>query len=107
VSEPPALQVFCTIDSETGARAIAHALVEERLAACVQVVGPVHSAYRWDDAVETATEWLLLMKTTRERFPDLRDAIADRHPYEVPEIVAVPIADGLADYLTWIGTSTR
>lgn len=106
MTEPTPLQVFCTIDSELVGRDLASALVEDRVAACVQVVGPIHSAYRWNGAVETATEWLLLIKTTAERFPALRDAIRARHPYEVPEIVAVPIADGLPEYLTWIGAST-
>jgi periplasmic divalent cation tolerance protein len=106
VSEPRALQVFCTIDSEPRARELATALVEARLAACVQVAGPVHSAYRWEGAVETASEWLLLIKTTVERFPALRDAIEAGHPYEVPEIVAVPIEAGLPAYLGWIAAST-
>ena len=105
VSEPLALQVSCTIDSEAGARELAAALVEDRLAACVQVVGPVQSTYRWEGAVETSTEWLLLMKTSRERFAALRDAIVARHPFDVPEVVAVPIEDGLAAYLRWIGDS--
>ncbi|HEX6230898.1 MAG TPA: divalent-cation tolerance protein CutA [Actinomycetota bacterium] len=106
VSEPAALQVFCTVDSEGAARDLASALVEASLAACVQVVGPVHSTYRWRGAVETATEWLLLMKTTEGRFARLRDAIVNRHPYEVPEIVAVPITAGLPAYLDWIDAST-
>ncbi len=106
MSEPHALQVFCTVDSELRARDLATALVEASLAACVQVMGPIHSAYRWEGRQEGATEWLLLMKTTEARFPDLRDAIVDRHPYEVPEIVAVPITAGLPAYLGWIADST-
>lgn len=105
-SEPRALQVFCTVDSELRARDLASALVGGSVAACVQVVGPVHSVYRWRGAVETASEWLLLAKTTEARFPDLRDAIVERHPYEVPEIVAVPITEGLPAYLEWISRST-
>jgi periplasmic divalent cation tolerance protein len=105
VSEPQTLQVFCTIGSEPRARDLAAGLVQDRLAACVQVVGPIHSTYRWRDTVESATEWLLLMKTTSERFAALRDAIVARHPYDVPEIVAVPIAAGLPGYLDWIRTS--
>jgi periplasmic divalent cation tolerance protein len=106
VSEPSALQVFCTIDSAVRARELAGSLVADRLAACAQIVGPIHSVYRWNDAVERADEWLLLMKTTRERFEALRDAIVAQHPYEVPEIVAVPIETALQPYLDWIGTST-
>lgn len=105
VSEPLAFQVSCTIDSAAGARELAAALVEERLAACVQVIGPVHSTYRWEGAVQTATEWLLLMKTSRERFAALRDAVVRRHPYDVPEVVAMPIEDGLPGYVSWIGDS--
>jgi periplasmic divalent cation tolerance protein len=105
VSEPAALQVFCAIDSEARALDLGASLVEEGLAACVQVLGPVHSTYRWEGAVESAREWLLLMKTTPERFPDLRDAVERRHPYEVPELVAVPISDGLPGYLSWIASS--
>jgi periplasmic divalent cation tolerance protein len=101
-----ALQVFCTIDSEPAARDLASSLVRDRLAACVQVVGPIHSAYRWQEAVEEAAEWLLLMKTTRERFPALREAIVAVHPYEVPEVVAVPVEDGWPEYLGWIAEST-
>jgi periplasmic divalent cation tolerance protein len=80
--------------------------VAERLAACVQVVGPIHSVYRWQGALENATEWLLLVKTTSERFGALRDAVVARHPYDVPEVVAVPIEAGLPEYLGWIAAST-
>jgi periplasmic divalent cation tolerance protein len=107
VSEDRALQVFCTIDSETKGRELARSLVEERLSACVQVVGPIHSTYRWSGAVETATEWLLLIKTTESRFEALRDRISASHSYDVPEIVAVPIDAGLPAYVEWIASSTR
>jgi len=100
------LQVFCTIDSELGARELASSLVRDRLAACVQVLGPIHSVYRWEGAVEEAAEWLLLMKTTAERFSSLRDAVVAAHPYDVPEVVAVPIEAGLPEYLSWIAEST-
>jgi periplasmic divalent cation tolerance protein len=106
VNEHGLLQVFCTIDSERAARDLAGALVDDRLAACVQVLGPIHSVFRWEGAVETASEWLLIMKTTTDRFPGLRDAVTARHPYEVPEIVALPIEAGLPAYLGWIADST-
>jgi periplasmic divalent cation tolerance protein len=102
---PEALQVFCTIDSEIRARDLAEALVDAGAAACVQVVGPIHSTFRWRGATEHQSEWLLLAKTTSQAFPSLRGEIERRHPYEVPEIVAVPIVDGLAGYLAWIGES--
>jgi periplasmic divalent cation tolerance protein len=101
-----ALVVLCTIDTDERAWALADALVERRLAACVQVVGPIRSTYRWGGSIEIATEWLLLVKTTRERFADLRDAIVAVHPYDVPEIVALPIESALAEYLGWIRSST-
>jgi periplasmic divalent cation tolerance protein len=101
-----ALVVLCTIDTDERANALARSLVERRLAACVQVVGPIRSTYRWRDAVESASEWLLLMKTTEARFPDLRDGVAAAHPYDVPEIVALPIESGLPEYLAWIAAST-
>lgn len=107
MSEGRVLQVFCTIDSEMRARDLARALVEDRLSACVQVVGPIHSVYRWGDAVETTTEWLLLIKATEDGLDALRDRISAAHPYEVPEIVAVPIVAGLPAYLEWIESSTR
>ena len=103
---PRVLQVFCTIDSELRARDLASSLVEARVAACVQVLGPIHSVYRWNDEIENAAEWLLLVKTTDGSFEELREVIVAAHPYEVPEIVAVPIESGLADYLSWIIAST-
>jgi periplasmic divalent cation tolerance protein len=98
--------VFCTIDSEEAAGDLAAALVDDRLAACVQVVGPIRSTYRWEGAVETSTEWLLLVKTTAGRFAALREAIRARHPYDVPEIVAVPVQAGLRQYLRWVAASS-
>jgi periplasmic divalent cation tolerance protein len=106
VTEPRALQVFCTIDSEPRARELASSLVEARLAACVQVVGPIHSTYRWGSGVESADEFLLLIKSTDRTFERLREAIVAVHPYDVPEIVAVPVESGLAEYLSWIAAST-
>ena len=96
------LQVFTTIDNEAAARRIADVLVEKRLAACVQVVGPITSVYRWQGKVETATEWLCLIKTTREMYDGLEASIRALHSYEVPEIVAVPIVAGSRDYLDWL-----
>ena len=98
----PALVVFCTCGSPDEASRIANALVEERLAACVNIVPPIRSIYRWQGAVEQAAETLLLIKTTAERFPALRDRIQGLHSYEVPEIIAVPIYDGSAAYLSWL-----
>ncbi len=79
------------------------ALVDRRLAACVQVVGPVESRYRWEGRVETATEWLCVAKTTAERYDELEAAIGELHSYDVPEILAVPVVRGSAAYLRWLG----
>ena len=81
-------------------------LVEERLAACVQALPGVVSTYRWQDAVQQETEVLLLIKTTRERFDELKARLPALHPYEVPELIAVDAVDGLAAYLDWIAAAT-
>ena len=81
-------------------------LVEERLAACVNVLAPCHSVYRWKDALQHDEEHPVLIKTTDERYPELEQAIRAHHPYELPEIVAVPIERGLPAYLDWIVAET-
>ena len=96
------LIVFCSCGSEEEERMLAQAAVEKRLAACANVLPPMTSVYRWKGKVETAYEYLLLAKTTEDRFPALRQALKEMHSYEKPEIVAVGIANGSADYLAWI-----
>jgi periplasmic divalent cation tolerance protein len=93
-------------DAETAAR-IARQLVEERLAACVQVIPDVMSTYRWQDVVRTDTEALLVIKTTRARFDALKLRLPALHPYKLPELVAVDAVDGLAPYLAWVETETQ
>ena len=95
--------VLTTAGSEDEARKISHHLVENRLAACVNVIPGVESIYRWQGKVESAAEWLLLIKTTSQKFPAVRDAIAALHSYEVSECVMFPIEDGSAAYLQWLG----
>lgn len=92
-------------DTETAAK-IARALVEERLAACVNRVHGVHSTYRWQGEVHDDAETLLVIKTTRERFDALRARLVELHPYEVPELVAFEITDGLPAYLDWLARET-
>jgi len=99
--------VLCTAGSEDEARKIARGLVEQRLAACVNIVPQIESIYRWQGKVESAREWLLLIKTTVERFPDVRDAIRELHSYEVPECISISVEDGSAAYLEWIGQSLQ
>ncbi|MGE5644376.1 MAG: divalent-cation tolerance protein CutA [Acidobacteriota bacterium] len=99
--------VFSTCGSAEEAGRIARELVEKRVAACVNILTGIASVYRWKGAVEEAAEVLLVIKTTRELFPRLRDEIRALHSYEVPEIVAMPVVDGLDDYLAWIADSVK
>lgn len=95
--------VLSTSGSEEEARKIAHALVEQQLAACVNIVPRIESIYRWQGKVESSHEYLLLIKTTAERFADVRDAIVELHSYQLPECAALAIDDGSSAYLQWIG----
>lgn len=101
------LQVVTTIDSEEAAERISAALVERRLAACVQILGPISSHYRWQGEVESAREWMCVAKTAASRYDKLEAAIRELHPYEEPEIVATPIVAGSAGYLEWIARSVE
>jgi periplasmic divalent cation tolerance protein len=94
--------VLITAVSKDEAQKIAHALVERRLAACVNITGPIESVYRWKGDVEIAEEWLLFIKTTAAAFEPLRDAIRELHSYELPECIMLPIESGSAEYLNWI-----
>ena len=102
---PEYLQVLTTAGSQVEAERISAALVERRLAACVQVVGPISSRYRWQGEVEQAEEWLCLAKTTGDRYAELEAAIRELHSYEEPEIVATPIVAGSPGYLAWLSAS--
>jgi periplasmic divalent cation tolerance protein len=97
--------VLTTCGSAEEARRIAQELVERRLAACVNIVPQIESIYRWNDEVESATEWLLIIKTTAEAFERLRDTIGTLHSYQVPECVALAVEGGSAAYLDWIGSA--
>jgi periplasmic divalent cation tolerance protein len=99
--------VLSTAGSEDEARMIAQALVERRLAACVNIVGPIHSVYRWKGTVESAPARLLVIKTTAAAFPRVRDAIRELHSYELPECVMLAIEAGTEDYLEWIDESVN
>jgi periplasmic divalent cation tolerance protein len=99
--------VLTTAGSEEEARKIARHLVENRLAACVNIVPQVESIYRWQGKVDSAREWLLLVKTNQERFPAVRDAIRELHSYALPECVVLNIEDGSSDYLRWLADSVK
>ncbi|HEX5984387.1 MAG TPA: divalent-cation tolerance protein CutA [Solirubrobacterales bacterium] len=96
------VQVLTTVGSEEEAGGLAELLVERRLAACVQVVGPIVSRYRWQGAVEEEREWQCLAKTTRAAYEAVEAAIREAHSYDEPEIIATPILAGSAGYLAWI-----
>jgi periplasmic divalent cation tolerance protein len=102
-----ALVVLVTAPTAEQAAELARTLVEERLAACGNVVPGLRSIYRWEGKVQDDAEALLLLKTTRARFDALRARVLALHPYDVPEVLAVPVEAGSAPYLAWIADSTR
>ena len=102
-----ALLVITTMPDQAGAEALARALVEKHLAACVNIGAPVTSIYEWDGELQHGTERMLTIKTTRERYAAIEQTITERHPYELPEVIAVPITAGLKAYLAWIETCTK
>lgn len=104
---PTALVVLCTVPSAEVGTTLGKALVERRLAACVNLLGPIRSFYRWEGAVHDDPEHQLVIKTTRDRFDDLRDAIGELHPYDVPEILALPVVAGSPSYLEWLSQQVR
>lgn len=97
--------VLCTVPDDAIARQIASALIEERLAACVNIVPGISSVYCWEDTIETAAELLLIIKTTTAVYMQLQNRIRALHPYELPEIIAVALDRGLPEYFSWIRTS--
>ncbi|HYD49828.1 MAG TPA: divalent-cation tolerance protein CutA [Terriglobales bacterium] len=100
----PAILVLSTAGSAEQAEAIANALVEQALAACVNIIGPMRSIYRWRGAVEREQEWLLLIKSEAEQLARLERCVRELHSYEVPEIITLPITGGSADYLAWLSS---
>ena len=101
------IQVFTTTEKKEDAEKISKALVEKRLAGCIQVVGPIISTYWWKDNVETAEEWLCIIKSKKDIFNELEKSIKEIHPYEVPEIIAMPVVAGSDDYLLWLSKELR
>jgi len=98
--------VLTTLPSSEEARSFVQRLVDERLVACGTVVDNVTSVYRWEGTIETATEAQVILKTQRARWDDLRRAAEQLHPYDVPELLALPIETGLQAYLDWVGSET-
>ena len=101
------LQVQTTTDSRAEAMELSRAAVEARLAACAQVAGPVASIFWWDGALERAEEWLVLLKLPADRFDELAAFLTERHSYDEPEIIALPIVAGSTSYLNWMREETR
>jgi len=99
--------VLSTTASFEEAKKIAHALLDRRLAACVNIVPRIMSVYRWEGKVEEAEEYLLLVKTTAEAFPSLHEAMQQLHSYEVPECISLAIEEGSERYLNWITDSVK
>jgi periplasmic divalent cation tolerance protein len=100
------LLVLTNLPDQAAARSLAEQLVAARLAACVNILAPCRSVYRWQGEVETADEVPLLIKTRAERFAELAAAIRASHPYELPEVIALDIAAGLPEYLAWVTAET-
>lgn len=96
------IQVVTTTDKKEDAEKIAFSLVEKKIAACVQIVGPITSIYRWKGNIETAEEWQCVIKSRKNLYDEIEKAIKSVHSYEVPEIMAVPIVAGSGDYLEWL-----
>jgi periplasmic divalent cation tolerance protein len=100
------LLVITNLPDQASAEALAVALIDDRLAACVNILAPCRSIYRWQGKLETADEIPLLIKTSEAAYPALESAIRARHPYTTPEIIALPVTQGLPDYLAWVGAET-
>lgn len=105
--EGDVLVVMTNLPDEASVRQVARAVLEARVAACVNRLGPCESEYWWQGSLESAQEWPLLIKTTRGRYALLEAVIRQHHPYDVPEIVAWPLAAGLAPYLAWVREEAR
>jgi periplasmic divalent cation tolerance protein len=94
--------VLSNCGSEEEARRVARALVEARVAACVNIVAGVHSVYHWEGSIQEGSEWMLIIKSTRALFDSLAAELRRIHSYQVPEVLAIPVVDGDQDYLAWI-----
>jgi periplasmic divalent cation tolerance protein len=101
------IQVLSTTGSKDDARKIAASAVGKRLAACAQILGPITSTYWWQGAMESAEEWLCLLKTRKDLYDELEQDIRENHPYDVPEILALPVTAGNQSYLEWIMSETK
>jgi periplasmic divalent cation tolerance protein len=101
------IQVFVTTDKKEDAEKIAGVLVEGRMAGCTQIVGPIVSTYWWKGNIETAEEWLCLIKSKKSLYQKIEKAVKEMHTYETPEIIAIPIVDGSKDYFEWLKNEVK
>ena len=99
------LMVLCNVPESDQAKHIARVLVQEQLAACVNILPPCHAVYRWEGALQEGSEYPLLIKTTASAYAELEQRLQALHPYDVPEIIAWPVTHGLPAYLTWVSSS--
>ena len=106
MADTPHVLVLTTLPADADAAVFARTLVSERLAACVNLLAPMESVYRWEGDVQRDTERQLIMKTTRARVDALWQRVRELHPYDVPEFLVLPVADGSDAYLRWLGEST-
>lgn len=102
-----AILVFCTCPDKKFATKLARNLVTKKLAACVNIVAGVIAIYSWQDNIEQTKECMLIIKTTKAKYEALAKAILKQHPYELPEIIAIPITQGLPAYIKWLYTATK
>lgn len=96
------IQMITTVPREEDAKALAGHLVRRKLAACVQILGPVTSVYRWKGEVQQSVEWICFIKTAADLYPEVQKAITEAHPYEIPEVVALPLTRGSEAYFGWL-----
>ena len=101
------VQLTTTVDSKARALQLAETMVTERLAACAQIQGPIESVYWWQGKIDGATEWYCHFKTTKLLVERLRTRVVKLHPYDVPEVIAIPIIDGHPPYVDWVASETR
>ena len=98
---------YCTTDSQSSANELAASIVEQQLAACVNIIPGITSVYHWDNEIQHDQEWLLLIKTTDDMSEALKEAIMKIHPYDSPELIGVDVTDGLPDYLQWVQDTVK
>ncbi len=96
------IQIYTTVESKEDAEKISRGVVEKRLAACAQIMGPIESTYWWEGKIEVAKEWLCVMKSRNELYEELEKTVKEIHPYDVPEILAIPVIAGNPSYLEWL-----